>query len=462
MEAAAGPGRDAPARLLHAAQQLESLDPRRARDTYLQAWWAALLAGEFAPAGQLLEISTAARRLPLPADPSPCDLILDGLATLYTEGRAAGQPVLRQAISRFLSDQVSDDEWMQWGRDAATAAAALWDFESWIALSTGHVERARASGALTPLVLSLNFHANMLAYCGDLEAAASVVAEQEAAREATGIRIVSYGARLVAAHQGHHAEMSPQLAAIEDELMSNSDGYALQVATLATALLNNGLGRYDEAIAAAPVMSIQLTFLGTLTLSELVEAGVRAGRTDLAHDTLEKLSATIVAESDWAAGVEARGRALTSDDDTAEHWYLKSIACLARTPLRPDLARSRLVYGEWLRRRSRRVDAREQLRAAHDAFVEMGVLAFAERARRELVATGERVRKRAEDTSRDLTAQEQHIARLARDGRTNSEIGTELFISVRTVEWHLRKVYTKLGISSRRELKDAYPTPRSV
>jgi DNA-binding CsgD family transcriptional regulator len=458
VEAAAGPGRDAPARLLHSARQLESLDAPRARETYLQAWWAALLAGQFAPPGQLLEISRAARLLPQPADPTPCDLLLEGLATLITEGRPPALAVLRKVIGLFVSDRVSDDDWIQWGRSAATAAAAIWDFESWIELSTRQVDRARASGALTSLVISLNFHANMLAYCGNLEEAAAAVAEQEAAREATGIRIVSYGARLVAAHQGHLAERSPQVVAIEDELMKGSDGYALQVASLATALLNNGRGQYSEAIAAAQDLPADFTFLGTLAFPEVIEASVRGGRLDVAHEAFQRLSATIVADSDWAAGIDARGRALMSEGEQAEHWYLESIACLARTPLRPDLFRSRLLYGEWLRRQNRRVDSREQLRAAYEAFLEMGTVAFAERARRELVATGEKVRKRAEDTRNDLTAQEQHIARLARDGRTNSEIATELFISVRTVEWHLRKVYIKLGVTSRKELKSAMPS----
>ena len=240
-----------PARLLHAARRLESLDARRARETYLQAWWAALLAGQFAPPDQLLEISRAARALPPPADPMPCDLLVDGLATLITEGRTAARPVLRgqsTALSKIGYPTTTGSSGVA---VRPPPPFALWDFESWIELSTRQVDRARASGALTSLVLSLNFHANMLAYCGDLEGAASAVAEQEAAREATGIRIVSYGARLVAAHQGHLAEMSAQTAAIEDELMKSSDGYALQVATLATALLNNGLGRYAKAIAAA-------------------------------------------------------------------------------------------------------------------------------------------------------------------------------------------------------------------
>jgi DNA-binding CsgD family transcriptional regulator len=192
-------------------------------------------------------------------------------------------------------------------------------------------------------------------------------------------------------------------------------------------------------------------------LSELLEAAVRSGRVEIAHDALARLSAMTVTGSNWSAGIEARARALTSSGDSADHWYAESIECLARTPLRPELARSQLVYGEWLRRQNRRVDAREQLRTAHESLVAMGADGFAERARRELVATGEHVSKRRTTPSLELTPQEAHIARLARDGRTNAEIGAELFLSTRTVEWHLRKVFTKLGVSSRRELKGVSP-----
>jgi DNA-binding CsgD family transcriptional regulator len=199
-------------------------------------------------------------------------------------------------------------------------------------------------------------------------------------------------------------------------------------------------------------------FVAPFALSELLEAAVRSGRLELAHDALERLSTTTVTGSKWSAGIEARARALVSSGDTADHWYAESIACLAQTPLRPELARSQLVYGEWLRRQNRRVDARHQLRAAHESLAAMGADGFAERARRELVATGEHVSKRRTTPGLELTPQEAHIARLARDGRSNAQIAAELFLSTRTVEWHLRKVFTKLGISSRGELKDMSPT----
>ena len=326
-------------------------------------------------------------------------------------------------------------------------------------MSTRQVARARASGALTSLVLALNLHGNVTTLCGDFEAATSLVAEQSAVKEVTGIRMASYGAGLLAAYKGRRTDLSPRISAVADELIEHRDGYGLQVARLATAILNNGLGQYAEALAAAREVAYDLSFFAPLALPELIEAAVRIGATELAIDALRRLSVQTVAGSDWSAGIEARGRALLSVGETAEHWYVESVVSLARTPLRAELARSHLLFGEWLRRENRRVDARDQLRAAHEMFAAMGAEAFAERARRELLATGEKVRKREPGTRNDLTPQEEYIARLARDGRTNPEIGAELYLSARTVEWHLRKVFTKLGITSRRELTDALPTP---
>jgi ATP/maltotriose-dependent transcriptional regulator MalT len=222
----------------------------------------------------------------------------------------------------------------------------------------------------------------------------------------------------------------------------------------------NGLGRYDEALAAAMEASDDTPelFVSMWALGELVEAAGRTGNTELAVRALGRLSEhTRASDAEWACGIEARSRALLSEGEAAERLYREAIDRLGRTRLRPELARSRLLYGEWLRRANRRVDAREQLRAAHDAFVSMGADAFAERARHELLATGAKVRKRLDETRDELTPREEHIARLARDGRTNPQIGAELYLSPRTVEWHLKKVFTKLGISSRRDLRDALP-----
>jgi DNA-binding CsgD family transcriptional regulator len=460
VEAAAEPGREAPVRLLRAARRLESLDVRLARETYLQAWWAAVLAGQFAaPGGDIREVSEAARLAPRTTDPRPCDLLLDGLAMVITDGRAAAAPSLRLALDQFVTEQVSADDWIRWGRSATTAAFALWDVDNWIELSRRQVKLARASGALASLVLALNLHGVQTTLRGDFDTATVVVAEQRAVKEATGIRMASYGARLLDAYQGRPTDPRSHVSAIANEVIEPGDGYGQQIAGWATAILNNGLGRYADAFAAAQdLVAYELSFAAPLALSELIEAAVRSGRTEAAADALKRLVTLTVAGSDWSAGIEARARALLCDCEDADRWYSESISCLARTPLRTDLARAHLLYGEWLRRESRRVDARQQLRTAHNMFTAMGAEAFAERTRRELIATGEKVRRREVGGRNNLTPQELHIARLARDGHTNPEIGAELFISARTVEWHLRNVYTKLGISKRRELKDAVPT----
>jgi len=460
IESAAEPGPAAPARLLHAASRLEALDARSARDTYLQAWWAAVLAGQFAaPEANLEAVCRAALAAPRAAEPGPLDLLLEGLATAVIDGRPAAAPVLREAVDLYVADQVTENDWVLAGRSATSAAYIVWDVDSWRELSDRQVSRARASGALASLAVALNLHAFGATCCGDLETARLLVEEQSVVKDVTGVRVESYGAPMLAAYQGRTAERSLQLTTTAIELTRGEDGYALEFARLGAAVLNNALGRYTEALAAACEIAYTGSFLAPQALSELIEAAVRSGSTDTAHDALHRLSPFIVVGSDWAAGIYARSLALVSEGPAAEQSYVDAIACFARTPLRPDLARAQLLYGEWLRREHRRVDARKQLRSAHEAFAEMGAEPFAERARRELVATGERVRKRSADTRNDLTPQEEHIARLARDGRTNTEIAAELFLSARTVEWHLRKVFMKLGISSRRELRDAFAAP---
>jgi DNA-binding CsgD family transcriptional regulator len=321
------------------------------------------------------------------------------------------------------------------------------------------VRLARASGALTSLVLSLNYHGFMTTHCGDLEAAAAVVAEHDAVKQATGVRMAAYGARLLSAYQGRPVELTPQMATVEAELIERGDGYALQIASLASAVLNNGLGRYRDAFAAAREVAYEdVSFLAPFALSELIEAAVRTDNVTVAREALQHLSSYTLDSSDWAMGLTARARALLSNGKDAERCYDEAVERIGRTRLRPDLARAHLVYGEWLRREGRRLDARNHLRTAYDMTTAMGLEAFTDRAGRELRATGEKIRKRRAGVSTGLTPQEEHIARLARDGRTNAEIGAELFVSARTVEWHLRKVFTKLGVTSRRELRN---TPHS-
>jgi DNA-binding CsgD family transcriptional regulator len=453
IDAAATPGREAPLRLLQAAKRIESLDLPLARETYLHAWWAAVLAGQFAaPGGDLTAVSAAALSIPPAVDPRPCDLLLDGLARFVTEGRAAAASSLRMAINLYRTDQVSADDWTRWGRGATTAAFALWDVDSWAELSSRQVAVARASGALASLVLALNFHINVTAYCGEFEAATALVAELDTIKELTGIQIAPYGAKVLAAYEGCGAEQAPHVSATGNDLVERGEGHGLHMANWATAILNNGLGRYAAASAAAREVAFKSAFNAPHALSELIEAEVRLENSEAADAALQRLLTLTLTGSNWSAGIEARGRALVSGGEVAEQWYSESIACLARTPLRPEQARSHLLYGEWLRREGRPDDARRELTNAYEMLTAIGMTGYAERCREELLATGATMRKRDPETRGDLTSQEAQIAFLARDGMSNAEIATQLFLSPRTVEWHLRKVFTKLGIRRRGQL----------
>jgi DNA-binding CsgD family transcriptional regulator len=463
VEWASGGGREAPVLLLRAARRLESLDAGLARETYLFAWLASHVAGPLAgPCGLLLEVSRAAQAAPRPAGaPRHGDPLLDGLTTMIIEGNAAAEPAIRRAVTAFLTDQVSGEDWLQWGIFAQMAAIGVWDFDSWVALSTRDVEFARASGALAPLSVALNGRGTVATLCGDFERATSLAAEKDVVNEVTGIRLATTCDLLLAGYRGRPAEAEPLFAATIEDAMARGEGLAVQIANWAAAVLHNGLGRYAEALAVAePATEETYSPLGTQwVLPELIEAAVRTGRADLAREALDRLSAmTAIEGSDWAKGLEARSRALVSEGQEAEQCYAEAVERLSRTLLQPELARAHLLYGEWLRRENRRLDARHQLRTAYDLFTAIGAEAFAERARGELLATGEKVRKREVGTYSQLTSQEEHIVRLAREGRTNPEIAAELFISTRTVEWHLRKVFAKLGITSRRDLHTASPS----
>jgi DNA-binding NarL/FixJ family response regulator len=448
---ASGLGSDAPLLLLKAAKRLESLDPELARETYLSAWMAASFAGNLAGAGELLEVSRAARALPR-ADPRrPADLLLDGLALLCTDGRPAAAPVLRQAVSAFAAGDISREEGLRWGWMAATV---LWDDDAGRAIAGRQVQLARDAGALDQLPVDLIALAMDAGWSGDFETAAALIAETDAVREVTGSRIAPYATMFLASLRGDQAEVTPLIEAAVDEAAAGGQGAAATYAHWVAAILHNGLGRYADALAAAArAIADAHLYVSMWALPELIEAAVRSGNPDTAADALDRLAETTQAGgTEFALAVEARARALLSKPAAAESRYREAIDRFGRTPLRTELARAHLLYGEWLRRQSRRVDAREQLRTAHEMLDTIGMRAFAERARHELLATGERVRKRTVETAGALTAQEAHIARLARDGQTNSEIGAQLYLSARTVEWHLRKVFTKLGITSRRDL----------
>src|SRR3954452_6035755 len=430
--ASATAGTEAPAQLLKAARRLEPLDPSLARETYLDAWGAALFAGRLASGADLLDVSRAARAAPPPTSPPhPSDLLLDGLAELVTQGRAAAAPALRRAVSAFRGERISVEKGFQWGVLASSAAVELWDFESWDTLITRQMELARDAGALAPLSIALNGEGIVVTWRGDFAAAGRVITEADAVTEATGTRIAPYGGLLLAALRGRETEARTLIDATIKDATAGGEGLAVQYAQWATAVLCNGLGHYEDALAAAQQASdvTPELFIAVWALPELIEAAVRSGNADLAPAALERLVASAEASTtDWGLGIAARSRALLSEGEAAESSYAEAIERLGRTRLAPELARAHLLYGEWLRRGQRRVDARAHLRTAHDMFVAMGAYAFAHRAGHELLATGAKVRKRIDETRDELTPQEDLIARRARDGRTNSQIGAELFL----------------------------------
>jgi DNA-binding CsgD family transcriptional regulator len=457
-------GTTAPPPLLKAAQRLERLDPELARETYLDAWGAALFAGRLASAGNLVEVSRAAKSAPRPTRPlRPSDLLLDGLSTFVTEGHAAAAPLLRRATAAF-ADEASDEaspgqENFRWGWMTTIPPNILWDEDSWYAISARHVNEARDTGALARLPIDLADWAIFCAWCGDFDAAAIAIAEAEAITNATGTHIAPYAQLLLAALRGQTDALTLIESTIGD-VATGGQGLSVQWAEWVSAVLFNGLGRYDRALASAQrAAEGPPHHVSPWALTELIEAAVRTARPDVAAGALERvMAATAPSNTDWGRGMQARCRALLSKGESAERLYLEAIERLARTRRRPELGRAHLLYGEWLRRENRRVDARVQLRAAHDQFASIGMEAFAERARGELLATGERVRQRTVATRDVLTAQERQIAELARDGMSNPEIAGRLFLSRRTVEWHLRNVFNKLGIRSRQDLVQALPS----
>jgi DNA-binding CsgD family transcriptional regulator len=459
-------GSDAPPLLLAAAKRLEPLDVRLMRETYLEALWAALFVGGLAGGGGLLAVGQAARAAPpAPEPPRATDLLLDGLALLVTDGYAAGTPVLRRALSAFRSGHISKGEEIRWLHFACRTAVDLWDDEAWYVLATRHVELAREAGALSELPIALNTRIGVLLNAGELAAAASLIEEVEAIAEAAGSQLAPYGALGLAAWRGREVEGFEVIEAVIKEVTPRGEGVGLTAARWASAQLFNSLGHYEDALAAAQraCEHPEELLFATWGLVELIEAAVRTERTALATDALQRLSdATRASGTDWGLGIEARSRALLSEGDAAERFYQEAIDRLGRTRVRVALARVHLIYGEWLRRERRRTDAREQLRAAHEMFATMGAEGFATRAERELLATGETARKRTVETGGQLTPQEAQVARLARDGLSNSEIGSRLFISSRTVQYHLHKVFTKLGITSRTQLEQVLPSGPQV
>jgi DNA-binding CsgD family transcriptional regulator len=391
---------------------------------------------------------------------APC-LLLDGLALLVTDGFARAAPILKRAVSAFRDGGISDDEGLKWLTRACGAAQNLWDYESWDALSARQLQLARDAGALSALPMVLSMRAGLFVSAGEFGEAAALVAERESVTEATGTVIAPYGALTLAAVQGREAEARALIQTGTRDVMRRGEGAGLSYIQWATAVLCNGLGRYGQALAAAQQASEDspLIWFTIWALPELIEAAARSGAHDRADRAFQRLSqSTRASGTDWALGIEARSRGLVSDGTAAEGSYRTAIDRLGRTPLRVETGRAHLLYGEWLRRQQRRRDARAQLRTACRIFESVGAAAFTDRAQAELRATGEHARKRESGTAGPLTDQEALIARLAGEGASNPQIAAQLFISPATVAYHLRKVFTKLGVTSRHQLASALRT----
>jgi DNA-binding CsgD family transcriptional regulator len=451
-------GTDATPLLLAAARRLEPLDISVARETYVDAFSAALFGARLNGSVDARAVAEAARAAAHPpgAEPATADLLLDALVAL-ADDYATAVPLCREAVKRLSGEKASAKDRLRWLWQGCVVAFEIWDDEHAASLSRSSVETARATGTLSELALALSARTPMLVFCGDLAAAAATVSETASVEEATGIRAAPYGALMVSAWRGRPRETTDLIEMTEREAGARGEGIGVAISAYARAVLSNGLGQYEDALAAAVSASEHREVVAeNWGLSELVEPATRCGRPDLAVDALDRLATKARAtRTPWACGIESRARALLAEGGDADRWFRAAIDQLARTRVRAELARTHLLYGEWLRREGRRVDARTELNVAHELFRSMGMEAFSRRVAGELVATGEKRRRRVAETRDDLTPQERHIAELARDGVSNQDIGARLFLSRRTVEWHLRHVYSKLGIRSRRELEGA-------
>jgi DNA-binding CsgD family transcriptional regulator len=452
-----GSGEAAPL-LFDAAERFDPLDPGLAREAHLEALHAAAVAGRLGMG--MRDAATMARTAPpAPRPQRASDVLLDGLAVRFTDGIRAGAPILKLALVALRDGNVDYEEDVRWPWLACRVAADVFDDETWHLLASRYVRIARGAGALGVLPIALMHLSLMHVFEGKLDTAAALVEEIDSIIDATGSRRISIPKLMLAACRGDEGRASALIAEAERNAITRGEGFVLTFAEHAHAVLHNALGHYETALDNAQRASAQDELHASdWSLPELVEAAVRSGKPELAADALERLrQRTQVAGTEWALGIEARSRALVSDGQLAEALYREAIDRLGRCRVALDLARARLLYGEWLRRRARRVDAREQLRSARASFAEMGAEAFAQRAERELLATGETARKRTVETRDDLTPHEARIARMARDGASNQDIATQLFVSRKTVEYHLHKVFTKLGISTRQQLEHVLP-----
>jgi RNA polymerase sigma factor (sigma-70 family) len=447
-------GSDSTRQLIEAADQLRPLDPELARETYLEALTAAIFAGPLAaPGTSSAEVARAAKAAPRAPVPRGLDLLLDGLVTLLTETYVAAAPILRET-HRTFGDEMPQDEQLRWMWGGTISAMHLWDDAGWERLADRHLQLVRETGALGDLPVALSHRCQMHVFAGELTAAASLLKAIQEATELTGSPLAPYHAVGAMAMRGRAAEATRFMDRARAEVTERGEGAGLEFIDWAEALLDNGLGRYEEALASARRVIEEAELVPVnWVMPELIEAAVRTGDHALAAETQRQLTERAMASgTEWALGLAARSQALTAADEGAEDLYAEAIEHLMQTRMAVDLARAHLLYGEWLRRRNRRVDARAQLRTAHNMFTDFGMEGFAERTRIELLATGERARSRTVETLDQLTPQEEQISRLVAQGNTNREIAAQLFISPRTVEYHLHKAFRKLGVRSRTEL----------
>jgi DNA-binding CsgD family transcriptional regulator len=451
-------GNEAASLLLEAAKQLEPFDLSFARRAYLTAWSAAVTAHHLGGASVLLDVSRAVRALPpLPPDPHPLDLVIEGFALLITDGHAVAMPILQRAAKAVLQLPVGDV--LRWGWQVGGVRSATWDDDA-IAVYERQALLVRDAGALAELPIHLQALALERAWRGDLSGARGLISEAEGIATSMGTQVPPFALLRILALEGREAEARPLIESVIKESTARGQGIAVMVAHWAAAVLYNGRGRYEEAAATAGEVATKgiLPWLSMWTRFELVEASARVGDTEVAWKALDELAATTQpAGTGFALGIEARCRALLADGDDAEELYREAVKQLDRAGIRTELARAHLVFGEWLRREGRLREAREALQAAEEMFAELGMEAFAERAQGELVAAGGKLSTHVVEAREELTPQEEQIARLARDGLTNTEIGAQLFLSPRTIEWHLGKVFGKLGIDSRSGLHAALP-----
>ena len=453
-------GRDAPPLLLEAAKRLETLDPALARETYLEAFAATLSTDRLVRGGDAREVAAAVLAADWEPSTRACDLLLDGLALLTRDGYVAGAPALKVAVRAFRDERLSEEDELRWLWVACLTARALGDYAAWDELTARHLELARRAGAFSLLPVALTERIPVELFAGRIGVATSLAAQADAVVEATGSHLILRASIMLANWRGREAEALALTEARQQDVLRGGEGLWVRANEWGSVLRYNGLGRYEDALAAAERAAEDPRGLGLWIrdLFELIEAAVRTGRTERSAGPLAQLAEIAhAAGTDYALGCYARAAAMLAEGEAAERLYREAVDRLTRvfTGGSEALARAHLLYGEWLRRENRRVDAREQLRVAHAMLSDMGMEAFAERARRELLATGETVRKRTVETLDELTAQEVQVAHLAADGRTNLEIGAQLFLSPRTVEWHLSKLFGKLGISSRKELSAA-------